>query len=74
MHPKIQTGEIDPMKNIGVLLIEFFELYGKSFDYNSVGIGFDEDGNTYYFKRQYEARKSFLSVMDPQDYGILFLI
>lgn len=26
IHPKIQSGEIDPMKNLGVLLIEFFEL------------------------------------------------
>jgi DNA polymerase sigma len=29
LHPKIQRGEIDPAKNLGVLLIEFFELVLK---------------------------------------------
>ncbi|PVV00260.1 hypothetical protein BB560_005363 [Smittium megazygosporum] len=38
LHPKIQSAEIDPKENIGVLLCEFFELYGKKFNYDKVGI------------------------------------
>ncbi|KAA1078338.1 hypothetical protein PGT21_033770 [Puccinia graminis f. sp. tritici] len=30
LHPKIQRGDIDPNKNLGVLLLESFELYGIS--------------------------------------------
>ncbi|PPQ89445.1 hypothetical protein CVT25_012824 [Psilocybe cyanescens] len=31
MHPKIRRGEIDPEKNLGVLVMEFFELYGNEY-------------------------------------------
>ncbi|KAJ1977583.1 hypothetical protein H4R34_003524, partial [Dimargaris verticillata] len=27
LHPKVQSGQIDPDENLGVLLLEFFELY-----------------------------------------------
>ncbi|KAK3804560.1 MAG: hypothetical protein J3Q66DRAFT_376241 [Benniella sp.] len=37
-HPQIQVGNIDPMDNLGVLLIEFFELYGLCFNYTRVGL------------------------------------
>jgi non-canonical poly(A) RNA polymerase PAPD5/7 len=33
LHPKIQRGDVDPNKNLGVLLLEFFELYGKNFNF-----------------------------------------
>ncbi|KAK3804516.1 MAG: hypothetical protein J3Q66DRAFT_376277 [Benniella sp.] len=33
-----QGGNIDPMDNLGVLLIEFFELYGLCFNYTRVGL------------------------------------
>ncbi|KAJ2395215.1 hypothetical protein GGI05_001688, partial [Coemansia sp. RSA 2603] len=33
MHPRIKSGGLDIKKNLGVLLIEFFELYGKKFNY-----------------------------------------
>ena len=36
--------------NLGVLLIEFFELYGKKFNYNNVGIRLV--GNGCYFNKQ----------------------
>ncbi|KAJ2161966.1 hypothetical protein GGF46_001062 [Coemansia sp. RSA 552] len=36
MHPRLQSGGLDPAKNLGVLLIEFFELYGKRFNYDNV--------------------------------------
>lgn len=31
LHPRIQDGHIDPNQNLGVLLLEFFELYGCNF-------------------------------------------
>ncbi|KAI1316687.1 hypothetical protein EDD11_009575 [Mortierella claussenii] len=38
MHPMVQGGMIDPEENLGVLLIEFFELYGLRFNYRTTGI------------------------------------
>lgn len=38
LHPRLATDAINPMKNIGVLLIEFFELFGKNFGYDNVAI------------------------------------
>lgn len=68
MHPKIRRGEIDPDKNLGVLVIEFFELYGTYFNYGSVGISL-RGGGSYYNKQQrgwfnYE-RPTLLSIEDP---------
>ena len=51
MHPKIRRGEIDPYRNLGVLVMEFFELYGSYFNYQEVGISL-RDGGSYYNKRQ----------------------
>ena len=31
LHPGIQGGQLDPSANLGTLLVEFFELYGKNF-------------------------------------------
>ena len=36
LHARHDVGEDDA--NLGVLLLEFFELYGKSFDYQSLAI------------------------------------
>ncbi|KAE9386395.1 hypothetical protein BT96DRAFT_1086021 [Gymnopus androsaceus JB14] len=78
MHPKIRRGEIDADRNLGVLLIEFFELYGSYFNYENVGISV-RDGGTYFNKRQrgwyndnnsnYKGRGgvSNLSIEDPID-------
>jgi len=70
MHPKIRRGEIDPEKNLGVLVMEFFELYGKCFNYDEVGISL-RDGGTYFNKRQRgwhaEYKKNMLSIEDPAD-------
>ncbi|KIP08737.1 hypothetical protein PHLGIDRAFT_68903 [Phlebiopsis gigantea 11061_1 CR5-6] len=70
MHPKIRRGEIDPSKNLGVLVMEFFELYGFYFNYNEVGISV-RDGGSYYNKSQrgwsdYRS-PGLLSVEDPGD-------
>jgi non-canonical poly(A) RNA polymerase PAPD5/7 len=68
MHPKIRRGEIDADKNLGVLLMEFFELYGIRFNTQEVGISV-RDGGSYYSKRQrgwFDYGKSAsLSIEDP---------
>ncbi|KAG5634891.1 hypothetical protein H0H81_000408 [Sphagnurus paluster] len=70
MHPKIRRGEIDPDKNLGVLVMDFFELYGCYFNYYEVGISL-RDGGTYFNKRQrgwYDYGKgNLLSIEDPAD-------
>ncbi|KAE9390503.1 Nucleotidyltransferase [Gymnopus androsaceus JB14] len=78
MHPKIRRGEIDADRNLGVLLIEFFELYGSYFNYENVGISV-RDGGTYFHRRQrgwyndnnsnYKGRGgvSSISIEDPID-------
>ena len=70
MHPKIRRGEIDPSLNLGVLVMEFFELYGSYFNYQEVGISL-RDGGSYYNKRArgwFDAREPrLLSIEDPGD-------
>ncbi|KAJ7137931.1 hypothetical protein C8R44DRAFT_339409 [Mycena epipterygia] len=76
MHPKIRHGQIDPDRNLGVLVVEFFELYGTRFHYEEVGISLRE-GGSYFGKRQRGwgwgeqwggARKGgLLSIEDPGD-------
>ena len=50
LHPKIQQGEIVPERNLGTLLMEFLELYGKNFGYDECGISVRGLGG-YYNKR-----------------------
>lgn len=70
MHPKIRRGEIDAEKNLGVLVMEFFELYGCYFNYEEVGISV-RDGGTYFSKKQrgwHDYYKgNLLSIEDPTD-------
>jgi len=70
MHPKIRRGEMDPEKNLGVLVVEFFELYGNRFNYDNVGISLRE-GGTYFNKRErgwnVDYKKNILSIEDPAD-------
>ncbi|KAH9843120.1 uncharacterized protein C8Q71DRAFT_820219 [Rhodofomes roseus] len=70
MHPKIRRGEIDPSKNLGILVMEFFELYGCYFNYKEVGISL-RDGGTYYNKRRRGwldyGQAKLLSIEDPGD-------
>ncbi|KAF7799612.1 hypothetical protein EIP86_010850 [Pleurotus ostreatoroseus] len=70
MHPKIRRGEMDPSKNLGVLVMELFELYGCYFNYHEVGISV-RDGGSYYNKAErgwadYRA-PGLLSIEDPGD-------
>jgi non-canonical poly(A) RNA polymerase PAPD5/7 len=69
MHPKIRRGEINPERNLGVLVIEFFEFYGYYFNYHEVGISL-RDGGTYFSKVQrgwMDYKQSLLSIEDPAD-------
>jgi non-canonical poly(A) RNA polymerase PAPD5/7 len=70
MHPKIRRGEIDAEKNLGVLVMEFFELYGCYFNYEETGISV-RDGGTYFSKKRrgwFDYYKSnLLSIEDPAD-------
>lgn len=59
---------MDPMKNIGILLIEFFELYGKNLNYRDVSIGLDQ-GLPMYVGRDPYSRPTQISIIDPQDYA-----
>lgn len=72
LHPRILTSDIDPMENLGVLLIDFFELYGKNFGYDDVGISVGEHEAHYIPKDEHPdltaGRPRFsLLIQDPGD-------
>jgi non-canonical poly(A) RNA polymerase PAPD5/7 len=81
LHPKIRRGEIDPEQNLGVLLMDFFELYGWYFNYEKTGISI-RDGGRYFGKvergwAEFDRRgQGLLSVEDPLDQceSVLFRI
>lgn len=70
LHPKLQRGEMSADKNLGTLLMEFLELYGKNYGYDECAISVRGRGK-YLSKRQkgmYDYRKPFmLSIEDPHD-------
>ncbi|KAK4685567.1 non-canonical poly(A) RNA polymerase PAPD5/7, partial [Tremellales sp. Uapishka_1] len=70
VHPKLRRSELDPMENLGTLLIEFFELYGRNFNYDEVGISIRKGG--FYFNKRsrgwiWNNQPFLLSIEDPQD-------
>ncbi|QLG73716.1 hypothetical protein HG535_0F02270 [Zygotorulaspora mrakii] len=71
LHPRIITNEVDPMDNLGVLLIDFFELYGKNFAYDDVSISVSDGKPTYIPKSDWKdlnTRGTFtLAIQDPGD-------
>ncbi|KAI8318572.1 Nucleotidyltransferase, partial [Martensiomyces pterosporus] len=70
MHPRVRSGGLDIAKNLGVFLIEFFELYGKRFNYDQICISVRENGR-YLDKRQKGMHNMgqpyLLSIEDPCD-------
>ena len=72
LHPKLQREEIAAERNLGTLLLEFLELYGKNFGYDECGITVRGLGG-YFSKRKrgwFDARKPFmLCIEDPHDIG-----
>lgn len=70
MHPKVQRGEVDPSLNLGVLFLDFLELYGKNFGYDNVGVSIQGRGS--YFTKvsrgwRDDRRPFMLSIEDPLD-------
>lgn len=69
-HPKVATGQILQQENLGVLVVEFFELYGKRFNYDNVGINIGDNGK-YFSKVEYgwqrPGQSYLLSIQDPTD-------
>lgn len=41
LHPRVSTGNMAVKENLGTLLIEFFELYGRNFSYDNLIIAID---------------------------------
>uniref|UniRef100_A0A8C2XN91 Terminal nucleotidyltransferase 4A n=1 Tax=Cyclopterus lumpus TaxID=8103 RepID=A0A8C2XN91_CYCLU len=68
LHPRIDTRRSNI--NLGILLIEFFELYGRDFNYMKTGIRV-KNGGAYLSKEEMlkalgsEARPSMLCIEDP---------
>ncbi|KAK3584556.1 hypothetical protein CHS0354_030561 [Potamilus streckersoni] len=72
LHPR--NDAVDPNANLGVLLIEFFELYGRNFNYLSTGIRI-RDGGSYVRKDDIHKgldngyRLSIVCIEDPLNPG-----
>ena len=72
LHPRIDAR--NPSENLGVLLIEFFELYGRHFNYLKTGIRI-KDGGCYVAKDEMHKnmmdsyRPSMLYIEDPLQPG-----
>ena len=68
LHPRRMATDEDA--NLGVLLIEFFELYGRLFNYKNTGIRVT-DGGSYFLKKYhpsyYEESSLLLFIEDPLD-------
>lgn len=73
VHPLVQAEVIRPHENLGVMLLEFLELYGKHFNYDQVGLAVNPQvpGEFYYDKVERgwlnDSRPGTLSVEDPQN-------
>lgn len=71
--PSVRSGRIDPRLHLGVMLLEFLELYGKNFNTEIVGIRVDEDAPGYFLKADvFEAKEHLikshqLAIQDPNN-------
>lgn len=63
-HPRIRADSRSEEVNLGILLTEFFELYGRNFNYQKVGIRVDGNGS-YFNKAEYSMEESILCIMNP---------
>lgn len=50
MHPGVVSGGMDPRKHLGIMLLEFLELYGKNFNTETLGICVDSRKPSYFRK------------------------
>lgn len=71
IHPVVRAGKINPINNLGLLLVEFFELYGLCFNNNKVGITLTNGGRYYRRSIQSQTRRpahiSTIEILDPQN-------
>lgn len=74
LHPRISTGSMSISDNLGSLLIEFFELFGRNFSYDDLILAIDDETDLprYLKKRKHPllntARNSFaITIQDPSD-------
>lgn len=74
LHPRVSTGNMAVMENLGTLLVEFFELYGRNFSYDNLIIAIDstDDSPKYLLKSRYPiltaGRGQFsIIIQDPSD-------
>ncbi|KAI8887725.1 Nucleotidyltransferase [Backusella circina FSU 941] len=68
MHPKVATKSIDPLRNLGVLMLDMFQLYGINFNIDNVCIDVTGKGS-YRSKKKMVSRNgnSVYSILDPLD-------
>lgn len=74
LHPKLSTSSMDALDNLGVLLIEFFELYGRNFSYDNLILSLDRDTEEPRYEKKGNhpilntARNTFsIVIQDPAD-------
>ncbi|WPK24440.1 hypothetical protein PUMCH_001714 [Australozyma saopauloensis] len=74
LHPRLSTGNVSAMENLGTLLIEFFELYGLNFSYDRLLFAIDPVNDTpkYMLKSACPQHRSFkglfaIVIQDPSD-------
>lgn len=74
LHPRVSTGNMAVMENLGTLLIEFFELYGRNFSYDHLIIAIDltNDSPKYLLKSRNPVLNSgrgqfSIIIQDPSD-------
>ena len=58
--PRVQTGEMDPERHLGEMLVEFLDLYGNQFDITRTGIMMNPPG---YFNKVYSRLIAFAKPM-----------
>lgn len=74
LHPKVSTGSMSILDNLGALLIEFFELYGRNFSYDNLILSLDPETDLprYLLKKYHSnlnsSRNPFcIIIQDPSD-------
>lgn len=74
LHPKLSTDSMMATENLGALLIEFFELYGRNFAYDNLIISLDPETDLprYILKKQHrwlDTSNSLFAIIiqDPSD-------
>ena len=66
--PSIASGEVDPSTNLGILLLEFLDLYGKRFNTRRVAVRVDTKMPGYFRKDELQQ-----TIRSPKDEQLLFI-